>query len=148
MSGLPTFPLSRSSQSDSNTPVADASAIAADGGFGPMIDDEAEDDDPGSDHAFGEDFDEFEEGAVDDDDFGDFDSGFQQPEERRVEVSKPFGTSTWIPPSDPLFVSSMITEVIACPKNASALILHCLPTGCADSGLSPSQCLISASLIP
>lgn len=141
--------MSRSPYSDSNKQVADASAIAADGGFGPMIDDEAEDDDPGSDRGFGEDFDDFEQGAVDDDDFGDFDSGFQQPEEQRVEVSKPFGMPTWISSSEPLFVSSMVTEIIACAKNASVLILHCLrPTKCADSGSSLSQYLISASSIP
>lgn len=112
-------------------------------------DDEAEDDDPGSDHGFGEDFDDFEEGAVNDDDFGDFDSGFQQPEEQRVELSKPFDMPTWILPSEPLFVSSMITEIIACAKNVSILIMHSLHrTKCADSGASFSQYLILASSMP
>ncbi|KAL6714082.1 hypothetical protein ACLMJK_008576 [Lecanora helva] len=67
------------------------SLIAADGGFGPMIVDDSEKEDVESCHsdvddpvevnaneAFGEDFDDFEAGSGDDD-FGDFDEGFQQP---------------------------------------------------------------------
>ena len=83
-----------------------------------MIDDEAEDNDHGSDHGFGEDFDDFEEGAVNDGDFGDFDSGFQQPVEQRVDATQPIAMPAWIPPSQSPFVSSMITEIIAHAENA------------------------------
>ncbi|KAA6415856.1 MAG: hypothetical protein FRX48_00574 [Lasallia pustulata] len=68
-----------------------------------MIDNEAEGNDSGSDHGFGEDFDDFEEGAVDEDGFGDFDSGFQQPEEQRVEARQPVAMPARIPPSESLF---------------------------------------------
>lgn len=91
-----------------------------------MIEEKAEHNDPGSDHGFREDFDDFEEGAVDEDDFGDFDSGFQQPEEQRVEATQPVAMPAWIPPSEPLFVSSMITEITSRAENASVLILYCL----------------------
>lgn len=64
-----------------------ASPIAADGGFGPMKSkaesDQSEADadaiaDDGFEEGAGDDFDDFEAGAIDDD-FGDFDGDFQQP---------------------------------------------------------------------
>lgn len=81
-----------------------------------MIDDEAEGNDPG----FGEDFDDFEEGAVDDDEFGDFDSSFQQPEEQRVDTTQPVAMPAWVPPSESFFVSSMVTKSIARAENTSS----------------------------
>lgn len=79
-SGLPTSSLNRS-----NTPMTrtGVSFIAADGGFGPMNGKAIE---AGSDQSkadadaegVGDDFDEFEVGAINDD-FGDFDEEFQQP---------------------------------------------------------------------
>ena len=53
---------------------------------GPSKDNENDDDD-----GFGDDFDDFEEGAGDagDDDFGDFDDGFQEPEPVSVPVPIP-----------------------------------------------------------
>lgn len=100
-----------------------------------MIDNEAEGNDSGSDHGFGEDFDDFEEGAVDEDGFGDFDSGFQQPEEQRVEARQPVAMPARIPPSESLFVSSMITETTACAENGLDPDSICLcPTKRADSG--------------
>ena len=101
------------------------SPIAADGGFGPMNYDEDEDgseDDvteAADDHlqgqseaeeGFGDDFDDFEAGAGDED-FGDFDEGFEQsPEPQTVQES-------WEPPKTPApipespFVSSYILAV-------------------------------------
>lgn len=67
--------------------MTDASPIAADGGFGPMKSkaesDQSEVDadaiaDDGFEEGAGDDFDDFEAGAIDDD-FGDFDRDFQQP---------------------------------------------------------------------
>lgn len=92
-SGLPTSFVNRSpiSQVRQREPLMKGnSPIAADGGFGPMGDEDSEDESndpdvgPNSDievdakEDFGEDFDDFEAGAMDEE-FGDFDEGFQDP---------------------------------------------------------------------
>ncbi|KAL8713197.1 MAG: hypothetical protein Q9220_002718 [cf. Caloplaca sp. 1 TL-2023] len=90
--GLPTSSNYRSSLSSPKPrppAVRNDSQIAADGGFGPMPDEEDESSDSESDASFGEhkptvddtfgdDFDEFEAGG-EDEDFGDFDDDFAQP---------------------------------------------------------------------
>lgn len=68
--------------------MAGSSPIAADGGFGPMNDEDPEDETPYSDvntntdndieEGFGDDFDDFEAGAADED-FGDFNEEFEKP---------------------------------------------------------------------
>ncbi|MCJ1353030.1 MAG: hypothetical protein MMC33_003014 [Icmadophila ericetorum] len=89
-----------------DVPEEGVSPIAADGGFGPMEydDDEEEEEqidttcrtntrDDGEmeekveDSGFGDDFDDFEEGAAAED-FGDFDDGFREPEEESEEESE------------------------------------------------------------
>ena len=101
-SGLPTSSLSRSTRlafGERRPSIEGTSPIAADGGFGPMSYDEGEDgsgkdtnqvehttmhdEEPEVDEGFGDEFDDFEAGAGDDD-FGDFDEGFQQPSEPQV----------------------------------------------------------------
>ena len=113
-----------------------------------MVYDEAEDNGPDSDHGFAEDFDDFEEGAMDDE-FGDFDAGFQQPEEPRVEARQAVAIPIWIPPSESSFVSNMIAEIIAHAKDAldPDVLPRLRPTNSADTGSSHSQYLISGSLI-
>lgn len=96
-SGLPTSSLSRSTLSVTTTrppSTTGNSPIAADGGFGPMNDEDPEDESAGSnvttnseneiEEGFGDDFDDFEAGAVDED-FGDFNEEF---EKRGVEPPK------------------------------------------------------------
>ncbi|KAL8797017.1 MAG: hypothetical protein Q9195_000788 [Heterodermia aff. obscurata] len=103
--GLPTSSLSRSTSlafGERRPSLEGTSPIAADGGFGPMSYDEDEDgsekdmnqveveqtntheEESEFDEGFGDDFDDFEAGAGDDD-FGDFDEGFQQASELQVE---------------------------------------------------------------
>jgi hypothetical protein len=100
------------------------SPIAADGGFGPM--DYGEDEEDGDDSApdnmaekykhtttndndepeedgFGDDFDDFEEGAAEgDDDFGDFDDGFVEATQPEPQAKQPF------PSTVPSLVSSQL----------------------------------------
>ena len=102
-SGLPTSSLSRSTRlafGERPPSLEGTSPIAADGGFGPMSYDEDDDgsekdtiqvehttmhgEEPDFNEGFGDEFDDFEAGAGDDD-FGDFDEGFQQPSEPQVE---------------------------------------------------------------
>ena len=99
-----------------------ASPIAADGGFGPMDYDESEDDsvemeleyasnDTEADggEGFGEDFDEFEAGA-ENEDFGDFDEGFEQPpltDEEPPKTDPPPPSVLSLPPSTSPFVSKI-----------------------------------------
>ncbi|KAL8735337.1 MAG: hypothetical protein Q9166_000882 [cf. Caloplaca sp. 2 TL-2023] len=99
--GLPTSSFHRSSLSSPKprpSAVRSDSQIAADGGFGPMPDDNAEVSDEASgdelepdhniaDNGLGDNFDETE-AEGDDDDFGDFDDGFEQPP-TEPEPSKP-----------------------------------------------------------
>ena len=112
-SDLPTSSLNRSTHLAFGAPTDSSegrSPIAADGGFGPMAyDNESPEhtesvdavEGPEVDDGFGEDFDDFEAEAGDDD-FGDFDEGFQQPVESEVPLSsKPTVTMTESP-----FVSS------------------------------------------
>ena len=54
----------------------------------------------------GDDFDDFEEGAVADDDFGDFDDGFQQPEEESEPEQQSLPTQKALPSTESPFVSS------------------------------------------
>ena len=91
-SDLPTNTVNRSRQSNSKRrkPMElGASPIAADGGFGPMDEDESDEDtseqsdklgdssvDAEEEQEFGDDFDDFEAGA-ERDDFGEFDDGFE-----------------------------------------------------------------------
>ena len=123
-SGLPTSSLSRSTRlafGERQPSLEGTSPIAADGGFGPMSYDEDED---GSENdtnqvehtpmveeesefneGFGDDFDDFEAGAGDDD-FGDFDEGFQQPSEPQVESKDVELPRPPAPISESPFVSS------------------------------------------
>ncbi|KAK3173739.1 hypothetical protein OEA41_007071 [Lepraria neglecta] len=98
--------------------VSSASPIAADGGFGPMDDEESEDESAGTDNneanddidakadeGFGDDFDDFEAGA-ENEDFGDFDDGFQQAsasDEEGEETEPPAPSIQSLPPSTSLF---------------------------------------------
>ena len=112
--------LSKPRRTDASIEVS--SPIAADGGFGPMDYEESED---GSvemepEHAsydteadggegFGEDFDEFEAGA-ENEDFGDFDKGFEQPpltDEEPEEMDLPPPSVVSLPPSTSPFVSKL-----------------------------------------
>ena len=107
-SDLPTSSLSRSTRLAFGARkdfLEGASPIAADGGFGPMAyDDESKKDEENTDtrqeseteDGFGDDFDDFEAGAGDDD-FGDFDEGFQQPVE--AEKSSPPKPPVTVPES-------------------------------------------------
>lgn len=91
-SGLPTSFINRSAFAQTRqqeSPIKDSFPIAADGGFGPMNDENSKDkpDDPKENsnsntvvremEDFGEDFDDFEAEAVDED-FGDFDEVSQE----------------------------------------------------------------------
>lgn len=106
-SALPTNSLSRSHPrriKQVKPLVAGASPIAADGGFGPMDEEEseAEEENFQIDHNYndirdntssqaeeglGDDFDDFESGA-ENEDFGDFDEGFQQRAESDEELEE------------------------------------------------------------
>ena len=104
------------------SPVEDASPIAADGGFGPMHYEESEDEsveskhdevdydtDADVDEGFGDDFDEFEAGS-DNEDFGDFDDGFEQPlivDEAPAETDPPLNIGQSLPPLTSPFVSEV-----------------------------------------
>lgn len=122
-SEIPTNPMSRSkppAPKQVKPPLAGVSPIAADGGFGPMVDEESEDeiattDDDGArdeadSHAgegFGDDFDDFEAGA-ENEEFGDFDDGFQQASESNEEdekIERPPSLIQTLPPSTSPFVS-------------------------------------------
>lgn len=121
-SDLPTsLSRSRLSQPKRQKPTIEAaSPIAADGGFGPMYDDESEEESDESadtveeiaqkdvDDGFGDDFDDFEAGAGDED-FGEFDEGFQQPSTPDGEFEEPEPPPPSIqplPPSISLSVSN------------------------------------------
>jgi len=129
-SGLPTSSLNRSTRlafGARRPSLEGASPIAADGGFGPMTyedheDETAEekqdtntDEESENDDGFGDDFDEFEAGAGDDD-FGDFDEGFEQPHEPPETIPpKPSAPA----PESP-FVSSIIhTNIYQTTKTTS-----------------------------
>lgn len=122
-SDLPTNSMSRSKLAKptrQQPTIAGASPIAADGGFGPMDYDESEDEiaasekdgadesaDVEGDEGFAEDFDDFKAGA-EDEDFGDFDEGFQQPqvtEEVSEQRQPPTPPIQSLPPSVSPFVS-------------------------------------------
>jgi len=128
-SDLPTTSRSKPSKAKQRKPPIDgAYPIAADGGFGPMDEsDDSEEEDTILEHdkddndaerdgdkGFGDDFDDFEASA-EDEDFGDFDEGFQQSpafEEApsaRAEPSPPPIQS--LPPQESPFVSKPITAV-------------------------------------
>lgn len=130
-SGLPTS-LSRSRLSNpkrTKATLEGASPIAADGGFGPMDDEESEDDSEEStsneieenahlepDENVGEDFDDFEAGA-EDADFGDFDEGFQGPsvpEDDPVEKQSSTSAIQSLPPSTSPYVSHNIAMIKRC----------------------------------
>ena len=87
--GLPTSSLNRSTLSMTRQrppSVIGASPIAADGGFGPMNNEDSEDDE--IEEGSGDDFDDFEAGAVDED-FGDFGEGFQESLSPQMHKSEP-----------------------------------------------------------
>ena len=123
-SGLPTSSLSRSTRlafGERRPSLEGTSPIAADGGFGPMSYHEDEDgsekdtnqvehtaireEESELNEGFGDDFDDFEAGAGDDD-FGDFDEGFQQPSEPEVEPKGVEQTRPPAPTPESPFVSS------------------------------------------
>ena len=109
-----------------------ASPIAADGGFGPMDYDEEEEEEeqridnaqqkPASNEAsvkekegnngFGDDFDDFEDGASIED-FGDFDDGLQEVKEEAEE--QPPSPQKSIAPAHSAFVSSAIARIKQLP---------------------------------
>ena len=107
-------------------PVEEASPIAADGGFGPMDYEASEDESVESEHdesgngmevdageGFGDDFDDFEAGA-ENEDFGDFDEGFEQParlEEGLTETEPPAQPGQSLPPSTCPFVSMNLLDI-------------------------------------
>ena len=104
-----------------NLPIEDASPIAADGGFGPMASEEYDNESVGLKHdehgndtktdtgeGFGDDFDDFEASA-ENEDFGDFDEGFEQTpgsgeEAAKIELHVPSVQS--LPPSASPLVST------------------------------------------
>lgn len=135
-SALPTNSMSRSNPrrpKQVKPLIAGASPIAADGGFGPMDDEEseAEEEIPQIDNnyndihentssqgaeGFGDDFDDFEAGA-ENEDFGDFDDGFQQPAESDEELEETESLARPIQPIPPFtspFVSIMnnMTKIV------------------------------------
>lgn len=100
-SGLPTSSFNRSTLSMTipRPPLMRGnSPIAADGGFGPMNYEDSEGEAPDSDvntdadneieEGFGEDFDDFEAGAVDED-FGDFNEEFEKPPSPKTHRIEP-----------------------------------------------------------
>ena len=110
--------LSKPKRTDAS--IETTSPIAADGGFGPMSYEESEDDSVGMEtenasenaeadggEGFGEDFDEFEAGA-ENEEFGDFDEGFEQPalpDEESLETDQPPPSVVSLPSSTCPFVS-------------------------------------------
>ena len=108
-------------------PIENASPIAADGGFGPMSYEVSEDESLGSNHdeasndteadtgeGFGDDFDDFEAGA-ENEDFGDFDEGFEQApiiNEEPPEAVSPPPLAQSLPPSISPFVSETLSPNI------------------------------------
>ena len=158
-SGLPTS-LSRSQASNPKRTISlteSASPIAADGGFGPMNDEQSEDErsdsidedtEPNAEintsEGIGDDFDDFEAGA-EDDDFGDFDEGFQQSSSFEHEYSaeqSPESRNKSLPQLSP-FVSKT-RGVATSPQNCIAhAAFHLLRW--ADLACFPSHYLISAT---
>ena len=115
------------------------SPIAADGGFGPMNDAYVEDEpiDPDATFAskpegdakedFGEDFDEFEAGAVEEE-FGDFDEGFQEPlshDDQAPELQNPTNFSRAPSLLFP-FVSRSMGHPTIYPQSSIFLLSRCL----------------------
>ena len=112
--------LSKPKRTDAS--VETTSPIAADGGFGPMDYEESEDDsvemetenasnntEVDGGEGFGEDFDEFEAGA-ENEEFGDFDEGFEQPpltDEESPETDPPPPSVVSLPPPTSPFVSTI-----------------------------------------
>ncbi|KAL8766507.1 MAG: hypothetical protein Q9209_006723 [Squamulea sp. 1 TL-2023] len=146
--GLPTSSFDRSSLPTPKprpSAVRRDSPIAADGGFGPMPGNDDEVSDKASDDGLREEYNNFE-AEDDDDDFGDFDDGFEQPttapEPARPElpsISKfPFVSSTSEPHLNALF-----------PKTTSRLLPPpSLPTGSPPSlFLTPRSHSLFAQLI-
>jgi len=117
--------------------IEGASPIAADGGFGPMDDDESGEESDGSDEEveadaevdtnedLGEDFDDFEAGA-EDEDFGDFDEGFQPPSVADEESEEPEPTIIPVQPLPPSTFSyvSIANAVIQKSSPCNALPRH------------------------
>ena len=112
--------LSKAKRTDAS--IESTSPIAADGGFGPMDYEESEDDsveletenagekaEADGGEGFGEDFDEFEAGA-ENEEFGDFDEGFEQPpltDEESPEADPPPPSVVSLPSSTSPFVSKI-----------------------------------------
>ena len=141
--GLSSEPMTESDRSKlskskrTKPPIADASPIAADGGFGPMSYDKSEDesveskqDDAGNGteadagEGFGDDFDDFEAGA-ENEDFGDFDEGFEQPpvlDEEPAETDTPAPSGQSLPPPTSHFVSKTHLTIKLVVANRH---LHC-----------------------
>lgn len=120
--GLPTSSLNRSTLSmNRQRPISamGVSPIAADGGFGPMNNQDSEDEshepntstneDDEIKEGFGDDFDDFEAGAVDED-FGDFGEGFQEDPSSQKHESEPAGSDHVQVTSISPFVSRSIVE--------------------------------------
>lgn len=119
-SGLPTS-LNRSrlaQRKRRKSTIESASPIAADGGFGPMDEEELEDESDKSTNeneaianfdvnkSFGDDFDDFEDGG--DEEFGDFDEGLQHPSAPGEEPEEPRPSVLpvqFLPPPTSHFVS-------------------------------------------
>ena len=137
-SGWPTSSFNRSSYFEYSGPkstVRGHSPIAADGGFGPM--DYEEDDNNNEDlihqqahegksnatnAGVGDDFDDFEEGA-EAEDFGEFDDGFQLPEEHDEEGSHESEVQDQsLPPKITPLVSSVV--VLSNALASSDTIIH------------------------
>lgn len=114
--------------------IEGASPIAADGGFGPMEYEESEDEsielehdgtgggtEVDADEGFGDDFDDFKVGA-ENEDFGDFDDGFEQAstsDEEPAETDPPAPSVQSLPPWTSPFVSkiSTTTRLIIAPRH-------------------------------
>ena len=113
--------LSKPKRTDAS--IETTSPIAADGGFGPMDYGDSEDDsvemetenasentEADGGEGFGEDFDEFEAGA-ENEEFGDFDEGFEQPpltDEESPETDPPPPSVVSLPSSTSPFVSKTL----------------------------------------
>lgn len=131
--GLPTSSLNRStlSMTTSQPPsMRVKSPIAADGGFGPMDDEDPEGEGLESDvntnadneieEGIGEDFDDFEAGAVDED-FGDFNEEFEKPPSSKQRTNEPASSDQ--APISP-FVSMFVIriELHLSPQVSAALL--------------------------
>lgn len=136
-SGLPTSSLNRSTLSMTTTrppSMAGSSPIAADGGFGPMNDEDPEDETPYSDvntntdndieEGFGDDFDDFEAGAADED-FGDFNEEFEKPSSPVKHGIEP-AISDQAPISP--FVSRFVIRIDAHLLPQAFVVLFCKPS--------------------